>query len=167
MTKLSRIETIKETLFQFVDRAPVDVEELARQLGLEVIFFHDWREDIAGAISKEDGKVKIYVNGDDAPNRQRFTIAHEIAHSILHLPYIDEGIVDDKFYRSSLHSSLEAQANDYALTILIPANLLEDHINNGIKDVKKLAKIFEVSPDTISLRLGFPAGSDCYNEPHN
>ena len=45
----------------------------------------------------------IFVNkGDRYKTRQRFTIAHKIAHFILHREAIGDGIVDDALYRSGL-----------------------------------------------------------------
>jgi Zn-dependent peptidase ImmA (M78 family) len=32
------------------------------------------------------------------PNRQRFTLAHEIAHYVLHRDLVENGIVDDTMY---------------------------------------------------------------------
>src|ERR1700722_14907347 len=42
--------------------------------------------DEAGFSFKNDGKYFITVNGNDPPERQNYTICHEIAHDVLALP---------------------------------------------------------------------------------
>ena len=141
--------------------APVIVTAVARDLGLEVYNTNEWTDDISGMIrrDKEQGGPSgyaIYVNGRHRENRRRFTIAHEIAHFILHREYIGDGITDDALYRSALSSRMEAQANQLAADILIPWGLLNAATAKGIKDVRALASYFNVSPSAMSVRLGVP-----------
>src|SRR4051812_38055761 len=42
----------------------------------------------------------VRVNRHDSTQRQRFTIAHEISHYLLHEAEIGDGITDDVLYRS-------------------------------------------------------------------
>lgn len=141
--------------------APVIVTAIARDLGLEVYNTSEWTDDISGMIrrDKEQGGSSgyaIYVNGKHHENRRRFTIAHEIAHFILHREFIGDGITDDALYRSALSSRLETQANQLAADILIPWALLNVATAQGIKDVRALASYFNVSPSAMSVRLGVP-----------
>ncbi len=88
-----------------------------------------------------------------------FTIAHEIAHYILHRELIGDGIVDDILYRSGLSDHLEAQANRLAADLIMPWPSLHKRIQE-LSDLKneelyeQLAKDFEVSTTAMKIRLG-------------
>jgi len=90
--------------------------------------------------------------------RKRYTIAHEIAHFILHFDKIEKGIVDrednksDVMFRSeSVSSNDEYAANKLAADILMPipeiTKLLHEH------KPKDLASIFQVSEQAMRIRL--------------
>ena len=143
------------------DRAPVPTVPMANELGLEV-----WRtrlgamsSDVFGLLRKapdDPSSFHIYVNGDHHLNRRRFTIAHEIAHFVLHRDLIGDGIAEDALYRSGLSNKVEAEANRLAAGILMPWHLLCPEIEKGITDIGELAGIFRVSRSTMSIRLGMP-----------
>lgn len=74
---------------------PVETVPIARALGNEVYYAKGWPSDISGYIRKSDNpdlNFDIFVNRDHHPNRRRFTIAHEIAHAVLHADRIGDGI---------------------------------------------------------------------------
>jgi Zn-dependent peptidase ImmA (M78 family) len=52
---------------------------------------------------------------------------------------------------------MEAQANRLAADILMPWHLLNQHMSAGKVGVDDLARIFEVSPSAMSIRLGAPS----------
>ena len=60
--------------------------------------------------------------------RRRFTIAHEIAHFLLHRDKIGDQLSDDAMYRSSLSSDDERAANRLAADILMPMGLIQDYM---------------------------------------
>src|SRR5690349_11844327 len=84
---------------------PVNVDGIARDLGLPVIR-RDLGSMIAGQLMRKPGAGRsgfvIYINSSEHVNRQRFTLAHEIAHFILHRDLIETGVTDDTMYRSEL-----------------------------------------------------------------
>lgn len=141
-------------------RAPVDVREMAEGLGLNV-----WRKSLTGDVSgmilrdhKHGGKAgySIFVNAAHPRTRQRFTIAHEIAHFLLHRDRIGDGIEDDALLRSGLSTLEEVQANKLAAKILMPLHLLRREMNAGTRKLPELARKFGVSPQAMSIRLGLP-----------
>ena len=137
--------------------APVKVVPIAEELGLKVFRASDWDKNLSGMIKKMgEGKYNIYVNASHHILRRQFTIAHEIAHFILHRGEIGDGVVDDALYRSGLSNKQEAQANRLAAQILMPWHLLEKEINSGINDFEELARKFNVSKSSMSIRLGVP-----------
>ena len=141
------------------DKAPVHTVPIAKKLGLNVYKSRvgAWSSQLSGLIKKEtEGNFNIYVNGDHHVHRRRFTIAHEIAHFILHKDVICDGITDDALYRSGLTNEIERQANHLAADILMPWNLINFELERGVDDIAELAKTFFVSKSSMSIRLGVP-----------
>ena len=141
------------------ERAPVETVPIARDLGLEVYRIKpgSWPNDLSGLIKKDEkGKYNIYVNGDHHVHRRRFTIAHEIAHFILHKDKIGDGLADDMLFRSGLNNLIEREANSLAAHILMPWSLLEAEIRKGVSTIDELAEIFNVSKSSMSIRMGVP-----------
>ncbi|MGH9743743.1 MAG: ImmA/IrrE family metallo-endopeptidase [Candidatus Acidiferrum sp.] len=100
----------------------------------------------------------IAVNSTEAWVRQRFTIAHEIGHFILHRHLLDAkcALADDTMYRSGLSTAEEAAANRLAADILMPFPLIQSVIALGINNVPSLAVRFQVSQIAMKIRLGIP-----------
>ncbi len=139
---------------------PVQLIPLAEELGLSVYKIENWPDDLSGKLQKDmESKAgfSIYVNANHTPERRRFTIAHEIAHYILHRHLIEgDVLVDDALYRSGLSNAVEAAANKMAADILMPWHLINEKINSGIDSICALAKEFNVSNSCMSIRLGVP-----------
>ena len=136
---------------------PVNVEHLAETLGLPVL-----RKDLGTAVSamiqrdhhraSPSGFI-IYINAIDPLVRQRFSLAHEIAHFILHRDLIEQGVTDDTMYRSSeLSSVYETQANQLAADILIPIRLVKKSYQAN-QSLSQLAALFQVSKGAMKIRL--------------
>jgi Zn-dependent peptidase ImmA (M78 family) len=114
---------------------------------------------ISGEIRETDGIVTIKVNRHDIKERQRFTIAHEIAHFLLHRDRLASGITDDVLYRSRLTDDLERQANRLAADIIMPTNLIQGALTNlaALKPddkLKKIAELAQVSLAAVKIRIG-------------
>jgi Zn-dependent peptidase ImmA (M78 family) len=135
---------------------PINVVSLANILGIKV-YNAAWPDNVSGKIQKDAMKggtsgFAIFVNKDHPKTRKRFTIAHELAHYILHEPHIGDGLFDDAMYRSGLPESKEVQANQMAADILMPWAHLRPLI--GKYTPAELAQKFEVSPEAMNIRLG-------------
>ncbi|KCZ51795.1 hypothetical protein HY29_18330 [Hyphomonas beringensis] len=99
------------------------------------------------------------VNKYEVPERQRFTVAHEISHYLLHRDDIGAGVVDSVMYRSSLSSRKETEANQLAAAIIMPAAAVTREMNElGSPEdaavVQELAELFRVSVPAMKIRLG-------------
>lgn len=111
-------------------------------------------------------RTVIGVNASHAPTRQRFTIAHELGHLLLHESR--PMIVDTHLYRRDEVSSMgtkpeEREANGFAAELLMPAAFVEDEVRELVDQqpnvtarrlVEQLAKRFDVSPQAMEIRLG-------------
>jgi len=145
---------------RFQDAPPVRLPELARALGVPVKAA-TLGPGISGEIrpnANRDGFV-IRVNRHDHPKRQRFTVAHEIAHFLLHREEIGDGIEDDVLYRSALSDRREQQANRLAADILMPEGLLEQAVGDAeirnVEDVPLyLSEVFGVSEAAMRIKVG-------------
>lgn len=111
--------------------------------------------DIAGKLTRDPTALagfRIVVNTRDNPARQRFTMAHEVAHYVLHRDLISEGVVDDALYRSSLSDGYEREADRFAAQILLPAQAVKDAFRKQ-RGLAPLADIFGVSVAALRIRL--------------
>ena len=143
---------------EYQQRIPVDVKSLAQDLGATVRYVYGWPDDTSGVIRVDgrnggSGGYSIQVNGDHHPNRQRFTIAHEIAHIVLHKHLIGEGITTNGLYRSGLSNTVEWAANRAAGNILMPRAKIKELLDQGVESVDELAIRFGVSRSAMSIQL--------------
>ena len=144
-----------EVVAKWMKKAPpIDLMGMINELGLGFAV-EDLPTSISGKLTRDrsyPGGFKISVNADDPPRRQRFTIAHEIAHFVLHSDLIGEGVTDNAMYRSSLSDEYERQANRFAAQILLPAEAVRSAYKHT-KALAKLSELFDVSGDAIRIRL--------------
>jgi hypothetical protein len=141
--------------------APVKLPEIARDLGL-VVKSATLPPGISGEIRPDPeriGQFVIRVSRHDSRERQRFTVAHEIGHFLLHRDQIGIGITDDALYRSTLSDHREAEANRIAADILMPDALIREWLDRaqllGVEDkVSYLRENFQVSDAAMRIRLG-------------
>lgn len=136
--------------------APVHVVPIANEIGLEVYRIKTLPQGYSGMIRREEGdRYAIYVNADHPESRRRFTIAHEIAHYVLHKNLIGDGIFDDALYRSGFSNKVEWEANSLAADILMPYELIQQAIESsgGKVNTSSLAAKFNVSEQAMSIRL--------------
>ncbi|MDQ1186377.1 ImmA/IrrE family metallo-endopeptidase [Agrobacterium larrymoorei] len=140
---------------------PVKLGELARDLGIEVKVA-TLNPGISGEIRKDSenniSKYKIRINRHEKKERQRFTLAHEIAHFLLHKDKIGDGLTEDILYRSTLSNALEYEANRFAAELIMPDAVLEEmQIDFESVDedaIVDLAERFGVSKDAMRIKLG-------------
>lgn len=139
----------------FMNDAPIDLEGMAKALGLPVKYDGSLPDDVSGMIERmPSGQFKITVNGSHHPNRQRFTLAHEISHYLLHRDLIESGVVDNAMYRSStLSDDLERQANRFAAGIVMPADLVKKKWTEGLRSSQSMAAAFRVSLAAAKIRM--------------
>lgn len=113
---------------------------------------------ISGMLSRRDEKWIISVNKDHPKNRQRFTLAHELAHYVLHKSN-RESFTDTVFFRGASVNNIEYAANEFAARLLMPEDKMRQVIQSGeVQTIKELAELFGVSVAAMLYRvkqLGF------------
>lgn len=145
-----------------VDTTPVPVEQVAAQLGIR-IELADLGEDCSAVLVRNGERAVIGVNKDHYLNRRRFSIAHEIAHFVLHEgdTYIDKGYrVHFRDLESGSGTKLEEmEANAFAAALLMPAKRVRDAFKQqpfeltGDDCLGMLARTFKVSTQAMTYRL--------------
>ncbi|MEP6962608.1 MAG: ImmA/IrrE family metallo-endopeptidase [Acidobacteriota bacterium] len=141
---------------------PVDLRRVADELGLKLWESTALPKDVAGKLTRDPQKAGssgfgVVVRKSDTPARKRFTIAHEIAHFLLHKHLSLDGEIVDReepqakeMYRSNLSNSMEGQANTLASNILMPWSLLAPLIDER---KSALESRFQVSREALDIRL--------------
>jgi hypothetical protein len=140
-------------------KPPVDVIAIARDLGVNVWEMHNLPDGISGKIFKDalNGGTSGYsigVKASEGYRRKRFTVAHEIAHFILHRDKIGQELSDDEMYRGGLSTEDEVRANQLAADILMPASLIRRLRAEGHSD-SELADLLQVSEAAIRVRISY------------
>ncbi|HST33204.1 MAG TPA: ImmA/IrrE family metallo-endopeptidase [Solirubrobacteraceae bacterium] len=135
---------------------PVDPIQIAQQLGIEV-FTAGLDEGVAGMLIMRRGRdPKIYINGRDSLNRQRFTAAHELGHYVKHVAEDDWEHVDYRDALASQGTNLdEVFANKFAANLLMPKDEVErlKKRHGEGASAAALAYEFGVSVDAMNFRL--------------
>ena len=145
-----------------MDTIPISVEGIAAFLGIK-IEYADLGEDCSGILVRKGDRAVIGVNRDHHPNRRRFSIAHEIAHYILHKgdTYIDKGYLVNFRDRESGSGTKqeEMSANAFAAALLMPTKQVKEAFSKQPFDLTdepglgRLASKFKVSPQALTYRL--------------
>lgn len=153
-----------------INEPPIKVEEIAKdKLNIIVVRrpYKSQNKLAAMLIRDEDsGKVIIALNGDHKKEKQRFSIAHEIGHFLLHPAeklFVDrEFSVDYRDSRTAIGKHIkEIEANRFAGNLLVPRRFLVEDLRNyllkekvdKIKISQELSKKYEVSTNTINIRI--------------
>lgn len=135
---------------------PVDVESIAQKLNIEKRNL-EWNElSLSGKATLENGTRIVYVNPFDSIVRQRFTLAHELAHHILnHVTDSEPSLRDGKhIFNGDLKSLKERDANRLGAEILMPEYAIKYAIDKEkIRSIANLAIKFNVSEKAMYFRL--------------
>jgi Zn-dependent peptidase ImmA (M78 family) len=164
--RYARIDQITDGLLRDArtTAAPVPIEDIVRARGITIRTM-DLKE-VSGLVVRDGSVTVIGVNRAHPLTRRRFTIAHELAHALLHegkeVRYDTDFRVDFRSEESSLGVNVEEmEANFFAASILMPRRFLEADplmsdldVEDATATVKMLAARYKVSTHAMSIRLG-------------
>jgi Zn-dependent peptidase ImmA (M78 family) len=149
-----------------ISSAPVDVERVAMELGVEIIQ-EDLGPEVSGLLVTRGRSSTIGVHQRHAEVRRRFTIAHELGHFMLRHQFepgqhVDQGrYVSERSVKASAGVDLkEIEANQFAASLLMPTKLVRMHAARFGKgpllddEITQLARTFNVSVQAMTIRLG-------------
>jgi Zn-dependent peptidase ImmA (M78 family) len=166
MVKGTRLENrARQVLKQTgIDSVPVPIHLVAKRLGL-LVEGAKLGDEVSGILVVEGGRGVIGYNIAHPLVRQRFTIAHELGHYVLHSS--DSTLFIDEHYFAAFRDrrsgdgtdAREREANSFAACLLMPAHLLKHAIENRRLDLGdedglgELARLFQVSSQAMMFRL--------------
>ena len=138
---------------------PIKLGTLAKRLGVKVLL-STLPRGTSGQIGQENGEFVIRINRHEAKHRQRFTLAHELAHFLLHRDRIeaDGGWSENVLLRSGQPANVEYEANRLASDLIIPSELLFEAIAEysgpmTSEVIEDLARRFGVSTAAMEIKL--------------
>jgi Zn-dependent peptidase ImmA (M78 family) len=126
------------------------IAAVEREFGVIVVI--DELPDGIDGLSYEDAGARVVILAPtDRPLRQRFTLAHELAH----IAFGDarQGMLEERLW--AVRSNTESRANAFAAAFLAPAEELRSVIGDRLaSDVfSELVERFQLSPDAMAWRL--------------
>lgn len=157
----------QELLVQLgINSFPTPLEKIAKALKA-VLRYAPFNEELSGMVYIKDGIPIIGVNSLHHPNRQRFTIAHELGHLELHRAMITTAVHVDNEFPALMRDAnsatgteqIEIQANQFAAALLMPRNLIDQALAGKQFDIdnagpiEELAKKFRVSKQALEYRI--------------
>lgn len=152
---------------QQISQPPVQVEAIAEALGFEIAR-HRFDGPESGFALRDGLRSIIGVNIQTSHRRQRFTIAHELGHMLMHEGRqltVDQAVlrIDLRNEVSSMATdSQEIEANTFAATLLMPEEIVFDYATILLRSkpdisrddlITNLARSFDVSVEAMGYRL--------------
>jgi Zn-dependent peptidase ImmA (M78 family) len=134
----------------------VDINSVVEQLGGRVEVKEFWgNASSTGALQVSDvGKFQIAIPMHTSQERDKFTIAHELGHYVLHYlldsPYGDKPrmMTADRYGTGRE----EAEANWFAAAFLMPEKTFNKHYKAKSGSLYEVAKVFGVSTQAAEIR---------------
>lgn len=139
---------------------PVSVEAYAEALGAKIKYDSNMQPGEDGCSTHFKGKFVIAVNARDLPQRQRFTVCHEIAHVILELP--SEHGADSWSYAKRPPN--EILCDVFAAELLLPIDKFKPLVDGdepGFKTIGSIAETFQASLASTASRFATVSSLPC------
>ncbi len=143
--------------FEPARAVPVDLLALASELGIaEIATVNGLIED--GRLEQTRGRVRVLLSNRSTPERQRFTLAHEIGHLLLADPKRD--LIAR---RMKSGDDVERFCDHFAAALLLPRAAVEEFgaRPKTLSNVRRLAAQAETSLAAATVRLNEVADWRC------
>lgn len=151
---------VRKDIDVYLSEYPVKLGAIAERLGVKVLL-STLPRGTSGQIGKENNTFVIRINRHEAKHRQRFTLAHELAHYLLHRDRIE---ADGEWSENVLLRApnqpiqIEYEANRLASDLVIPSHLLERAASEYAgpitsEVIEDLARRFGVSAAAMEIKL--------------
>lgn len=159
-----RIESITRDILRELNiesARQINIKKICKLLKVDVKA-ENLESDISGLFVIKGEGAYIRYNKKENEERQRFTIAHELGHFILHKDtplFVDK--LDKIMYRNNDSTTgemrKEREANSFAASLLMPKKFIKKELKNAPDNDKDpisyLAKKFKVSEQAMTYRL--------------
>lgn len=143
----------------------IDVIKLAKSYGIDIFLEKETGEGDFNACIKRNtdtNTYEIWVHPEQPLERQRFSIAHELAHFVLHKGKLDAKGQLNRDPDDAVNKSEEEKADLLAEKILMPEKFVEEYITKKHIDTAKpftketidnVSNHFKVSRIVAAIRL--------------
>lgn len=135
---------------QIAASPPINVEDLARRMGIDAIANAQMIED--GRLEQDGSTATIYLRDGLPDNRRRFTIAHELGHRLLLHPRAPA----ERYRRRLVGDAEERFCDGIAAAVLLPRLWVASNYNAAthcLKTVRRLAATTGTSLSASLVRL--------------
>lgn len=156
----SNVERYAESIAQQLNfKAGDSIQELVEQLGGQIVFGSSGEEDVASGsiIASSINNFTIYLSRYTSLARDKFTVAHELGHLLLHLSAIKEKNPDavmraTRYVDNSdlAQKRAEWEANWFAAAFLMPRTEFEEVWRQGGSPAVQMH--FDVSRSAADIR---------------
>lgn len=171
MASQKTFKKVEEIVTDLIEKAnittlPIPVDQIATSNSAIPVGF-EFGDDISGILVIKDDIGSIGYNKSHPKSRQRFTIAHELGHYLLHKD--DKELFVDKDFIIKFRSNVEytqlelkqeREANIFAAALLMPKKFIVEELNKDEYSslteqevIKKLAETFKVSVEAMTYRI--------------
>lgn len=134
---------VKQTIERHRTNEPL---RIASQMGI-LIFYEDLK-NIWGYYNTSKRIMMIHVNRNLCDKLQRFVVAHELGHRVLH-PEVNVPFL--RFHTLQSIDKLEREANQFAVELLMPDELMYECIDSNMT-VRDAAAEYGVPEELIVLK---------------
>lgn len=144
---------------------PVSVADYVRHVEGVLRIEDDMEANEPGMSFISKGKLHVCVNRRDCPERQRFTICHEVAHHVLGIPSDHNAV---PWWSYAKRSPNEILCDVFAAELLLPWKLFKPHVDAatpGFPVLDQLAAQFEASVTCTGSRFAIAANDHNLNIP--
>lgn len=136
------------------------VENVVHRMGgrIDIVPYSQWFDNNNGSIEIRGVRdFTIFIPNFSPTSRDRFTIAHELGHYILHSHF---GSRTGILKRSGIDERIEWEANWFAAGFLMPADLFKEQWNSMLANersakIRMIASFFMVSEQAAAYRADF------------
>jgi Zn-dependent peptidase ImmA (M78 family) len=134
--------------------APIDIRTIIENYGISVSYFTEsesTQSNIRAKIDITKINSNLYINKNFNEKAQRFLLAHELGHYYAYHKQGLTGTVTE--YHNGTEDTIEERfANQFAISILIPINLLHPMLKLT-HNVYAIADIFNIHYEFVKFRL--------------
>lgn len=141
-------EYVRKILAKYnCDNPPIDLFLIAKNEGFNVQLL-DQPSKFSGILHK--GRKAIGLNKHHHINRQRFSLAHEMAHYYLDHPEVQKLQSFDRV--SKAEKIYDQEADEFAGEILVPRSLLKKELRQ-IHTLEEISNKFQVSQSMMTIQI--------------
>jgi Zn-dependent peptidase ImmA (M78 family) len=138
----------------------LDLKQIVKNLKGTIEYFTGGEQSERVVKNSKDGfAFVIYINENNTPARQKFSIAHEIGHLFMDMKYKTSGwekVEEGASYARGNDGPIEEAANEFARAFLMPKETFLQSADNTSDDnyyyPKDIAKEFDVTEEAVLER---------------